>query len=102
MKFDFKAVKEKTKEAFRDMGRGAKVVGRKCADIYHSCPFEVVTGSIGLLCGTAAVSYAKGIVDGYDVGESHTAQIIGESMAHAAVKAAELEGTETEEVSSEK
>lgn len=96
MKFDFKAVKEKTKEAFADMGRGAKVIRRKCADIYHECPFEVVTTAIGLLCGTAAVSYAKGIIDGYDVGESHTAQIIGESMAHAAVKAAELEGTETE------
>lgn len=100
MKFDFKAVKEKTKEAFADMGKGAKVIWRKCADIYHSCPFEVVTGAAALLFGATAVSYSKGILDGYEVGESHTAQIIGESMAHAAVKAAELEGEP--EVPSEK
>lgn len=102
MKFDFKEIKAKTKAAFRDMGRGAKVVGRKCADIYHECPFEVVTGALALLCGTAAVSYTKGVLDGYDVGESHTTQVIGESLAYGAVKAAELEGTETEEIPSEK
>lgn len=98
MKFDFKEIKAKTKEAFADMGRGAKVIGRKCMNIYHECPLEVFSGVTALV----SLAYLKGTLDGYDAGGSHAAQVIGESMAHAITKTAELEGTETEtEVPSE-
>lgn len=73
--------KETFKGLARDFRNGCIVVKDAAADFYHSEPFVFIGSLVGASIGGALIAYAKGLVDGDELGRTEAAEEFGMGMA---------------------
>ena len=73
--------KETFKNLAKDFKNGCIVVKDAAADFYHSEPFVFIGSLVGASIGGALIAYAKGLVDGDELGRTEAAEEFGMGIA---------------------